>query len=53
MAVLADSDTDVSQSRQLSKHWTIHSWTRGQINELRVANQMSIESWPNLGYDRY
>ena len=46
--LLDDSENDERQDSQLSKHWQLHSWSRGQVNELRVKNDMDLATWPDL-----
>jgi len=43
-----DSDETVRVTRQLQKHWKLHTWAKDQIAEIRYKLQMKPVSWPNL-----
>ncbi len=43
-----DTDEMIRLTRQISKHWKLHSWTKDQIAELRHKTQMKPVSWPDL-----
>jgi len=43
-----DTDEMTRLTKQLSKHWKLHNWTKDQIAELRHKNQLDPVSWPNL-----
>lgn len=43
-----DTDEMVRLTKQISKHWKLHSWTKDQIAELRHKTQMEPVSWPDL-----
>ncbi len=43
-----DTDEMTRLTRQLSKHWKLHTWAKDQVAELRHKNQMKPVSWPNL-----
>lgn len=30
-----------------SKHWKLHSWSKDEINRLRVKARMEVVSWPD------
>jgi len=46
---LADDTDDITRiTKQLSKHWKLHNWSKDQIAELRHKNQMPPVSWPKL-----
>ena len=34
-----------------AKHWKLLSWSRDQINILRIKNGMPFESWPDLSHE--
>ncbi len=49
LITLGDDTDDITRiTKQLSKHWKIHNWTKDQIAELRYKQQMEPVSWPNL-----
>ena len=43
-----DTDEMVRLTKQISRHWKLHSWTKDQIAELRHEAQMNPVSWPDL-----
>ena len=43
------SDLDKKQDEQISKFWRLHSWSKTEVNKLRVKNGDDIEDWPDLG----
>lgn len=43
-----DTDEMIRLTKQISRHWKLHSWTKDQIAELRHKTQMEPVSWPNL-----
>ena len=43
-----DTDEMIRLTRQISKHWKLHTWTKDQIAELRYKSQLEPVSWPNL-----
>lgn len=46
---LADDTEEMNRlTKQLSKHWRLHNWTKDQIAELRHKTQMLPASWPDL-----
>lgn len=49
LITLADDTDDITRiTKQLSKHWKLHNWTKDQVAELRHKQQMEPVSWPNL-----
>ncbi len=46
--VQSDSSDDLRQDSQLKKHWKLHNWARGRINELERKNNMPLSEWPDL-----
>ncbi len=49
LIALADDTDDITRiTKQLSKHWKLHSWTKDQVAELRHKQQMEPVSWPDL-----
>jgi hypothetical protein len=48
-SALQDTEKDVRQDSQLSKHWKLHGWTKDEINTLRIHNGLGFSQWPDLG----
>lgn len=49
LITLADDTDDITRiTKQLSKHWKLHNWSKDQIAELRHKQEMPPVSWPNL-----
>ena len=43
------TELDVKQDSQIAKFWRLHSWSRSEINKLRVKGGDDIAEWPELG----
>ncbi len=49
LITLADDTDDITRiTKQLQKHWRLHTWAKDQVAELRHKSQMEPVSWPNL-----
>ena len=46
--LLATSAQDAAQDAQLGKHWKLHGWAKGRVNELRVKQGLPLADWPPL-----
>jgi len=44
-----DTGNDAKQDSQISKHWRLHSWARGRINNLETKAGEPLSEWPDLG----
>jgi hypothetical protein len=47
-AIVASTEQDAAQDRQLGMHWKLHGWTRDRINELRTAEGLPLAEMPDL-----
>lgn len=48
-AAVVDSQTDEHQTKQLSKHWRLHTWARTELNKLQYESGKPPSAWPDLG----
>jgi len=49
LLTLADDTEEMTRVLEaMSKHWKIHSWTKDQINELRVKLDLPLKGWPDF-----
>jgi len=48
ITIVEDTDDITRITKQLSKHWKLHNWTKDQIAELRHKQQLEPVHWPNL-----
>lgn len=48
-ALSQNTESDKRQDVMISKFWRLHSWSRSEINKLRVKAGEDIAEWPDLG----
>ena len=48
VTISEDNDDLTRLTKQISKHWKLHSWARDTLNETRQKIDLPIKAWPKL-----
>lgn len=44
----AKASVDSDQDERIKKFWKLHSWSRDEINRLRLEHDLPLAAWPDM-----